>query len=161
MHFARDQRKSKRYISGKGFVYSDKVGNLYNSAKQRIPTMMKPFELSPSIVQRKIEGAIQQGVSDVKGSIPVASVDTVKKAVKSNIKNLVHKGDAIPNAEAILKEVVSSVPVQEIKKVVKGKGVHKDRPLSELLAKHKPTAGKGIRLHGEGMYLHGTGFKYA
>lgn len=158
-------KRTKQFISGRGFAFSNKRGEIFNSIKQRVPTSRSAIDQLPSSVEQRIDSAIATAENDPRSPIPVGYGDKVKKAVKEDIRNLVHKGAPIPNSEALVREAVQNVPIQDIVNKVSGRGRSKgaSKPLSSLLASTKapPKKGKGIRLHGEGLVLHGTGFAYA
>lgn len=156
--------KVPRYVVGMGMMFTDRSGNRYLSSKatdaiNRVGgRALATGKAMMSNVERQIENEIAKGPGDLK---PLK--ENVVKAVKqSGLRELVHKGKPIPNAEKVIENIAPMVPLKatatKVSKTVKA-------PLSDLLTK-KAKKGNGLYLHGttnkgQGLFLHGSGFAVA
>lgn len=167
MYYLLQKPKRKIYMSGRGFVYQNLLNGDFLDASSKSKIIRKKQDGSGlSQVAQRLEREAEKGIYDAKEMIK-PGVSTVKK-VQGNLKNLVYKGEQIPNVEAVIEKVASSVSLSDVLPKQKGKKGNQ-LPLSELLNKKAKTGkgqtAKGLRLHGQqegnGIRLNtGSGLKY-
>jgi hypothetical protein len=137
-----------KYMSGRGMVRINQLGQILPKSSKSRQVLYGVSRQPLSTVDKMIASELS------KEKNKELALDSVK-AVRANIRNVVNKGGAIPNSEAIIKAVVKDIPMKDIKKKA-GKAVDHGMSLSEMLSKSaKKTKGKGAFLHGS---MQGSGF---
>lgn len=156
-------KRVKTYHIGRGFVWTNQIDPAIRYASSK--SVGRHVDNSLSRIENTLKQEVDKGLNKVEVPLPMGQGSDVVKAVKSNIRNIVQKGQYIPNHDAIMTEVIKSANIQDVQpKSQRGKSVG-NKSLSELLAStRKKATGKGMVLHGGGPVLHGqvgAGFAYA